>query len=212
MTPRVSKVERRQRILQAARTVFGRHGYSATRMIDVAAEAKVGKGTLYEHFSSKEELFSDLVLAVMRESLETLQRSTAWEDPERSLAETVTFMVQVALVDNLDLYSLFYDFWGVSPRTRRTAQERIREVAATFRSLVSDAVRRGQRAGVFRSGIDPDQFAHALCAAVDGLSLQLVIAGESIDLDHYAKHLRELFLGGISISGTLDGASVIKEG
>lgn len=211
MARRPTKAERRRQILETARRVFGRKGYAATRMIDIAAEAKVGKGTLYQYFSSKEELLASLVLAVMTESLETLQSTTEWEDPERALADTITYMVQVALVDHLDLYRLFYDFWGVSAETRLVTQERVREVGTSFRRMLSDAVRRGQESGVFRPEVDPDLFAHALCASVDGLSLQIVIAGEQIDLDGYARHLREVFLGGLRAAGSLGGASVLKE-
>jgi len=50
----------RERILEAARQVFGAHGASA-QIDDVAAEAGVGVGTVYRHFPTKEALFSALV-------------------------------------------------------------------------------------------------------------------------------------------------------
>ena len=114
MTKRPTKVERRRAILDAARRVFTRQGYTATRMIDVAVDAKVGKGTLYEYFSSKEDLFSTLVLVDMRDALETLGQRTLAEDPRQALRNIIAYSVEVALVENLDLYRLFYDFWGVS--------------------------------------------------------------------------------------------------
>ena len=120
MAKRPTKVERRRAILDAARRVFTRQGYTATRMIDVAVDAKVGKGTLYEYFSSKEDLFSTLVLVVMRDALETLGQRTLGEDPRQALRNIIAYTVEVALVENLDLYRLFYDFWGVSPSTRRS--------------------------------------------------------------------------------------------
>jgi AcrR family transcriptional regulator len=208
---RRSKVERRLAILRAARKVFCRAGYSATRMIDVAVEAKVGKGTLYEYFSSKEDLFSTLVLVVMRDALETLGRRTVAADPVEALRDTIAFTVEVALAENLDLYRLFYDFWGVSASTRRDTQQRLREVSGSYREFVVQTVRRGQKAGVFRPEVDPVQFGHAFSSAIDGLSLQLVIVGEQIDLAAYTSHLQDLFLGGLTAPGALDGASVLKE-
>jgi AcrR family transcriptional regulator len=50
----------RERILEAARRVFGEHGASA-QIDDVAAEAGVGVGTVYRHFPNKEALFTALV-------------------------------------------------------------------------------------------------------------------------------------------------------
>jgi TetR/AcrR family fatty acid metabolism transcriptional regulator len=211
MVRRPSKVERRRSILGAARKVFVRKGYAATRMSDIAAEASVGKGTLYAHFSSKEDLFSTLVLVIMRDSLETLGRKTPSPDPVETLRTTIAFMVKVALEESLDLYHLFFDFWGVSPSTRRPAQKQLKEVVSSFRGFIADTVRRGQDIGAFRAEVDPEQHARALCAAVDGLSLQLVILGDDVDLDHYASHLQQLFLGGLMTEGALGGASILRE-
>lgn len=51
------KGDRRQELLDAALTLFLSHGYSDTRMDDVALLAGVGKGTLYNYFENKETLF-----------------------------------------------------------------------------------------------------------------------------------------------------------
>ena len=211
MVKRPTKVERRRAILDAARRVFTRQGYTATRMIDVAVDAKVGKGTLYEYFSSKEDLFSTLVLVVMRDALETLGQRTLAEDPRQALRNIIAYSVEVALVENLDLYRLFYDFWGVSPSMRRGTQQRMREVSTSFREFVVGTVRKGQRAGVFRPEVDAEQFGHSFGAAIDGLSLQLVILGEKIDLAAYAEHLQDLFLEGLTAQDSLGGASVLRD-
>ena len=52
---------RRDQILEAAGVVFGRMGFEATRMDDVAKEAGIAKGLLYKHFTSKDALFRALV-------------------------------------------------------------------------------------------------------------------------------------------------------
>jgi TetR/AcrR family transcriptional regulator, mexJK operon transcriptional repressor len=49
-------------IREAAARLFLEKGYQATSMDDVAAAARISKQTIYTHFSSKEELFADLVL------------------------------------------------------------------------------------------------------------------------------------------------------
>ncbi|MGH3727642.1 MAG: TetR/AcrR family transcriptional regulator, partial [Micromonosporaceae bacterium] len=49
-------------ITRAARTVFGRDGYSRTTTDAIAREAAVSTRTLYKHFGSKEQLFSYVLL------------------------------------------------------------------------------------------------------------------------------------------------------
>jgi AcrR family transcriptional regulator len=72
----------RERILKAARAVFadkGRH----TQIDDVAKRAKVGVGTVYRHFPTKDALLDALVLERFEEiagyALEALEREDAWD-------------------------------------------------------------------------------------------------------------------------------------
>ncbi|MFZ3589529.1 TetR/AcrR family transcriptional regulator [Bacillus sp. DJP31] len=48
----------REKILNAAREVFGSKGFFDTKMIEIAERANVSKGTIYLYFESKEKLYS----------------------------------------------------------------------------------------------------------------------------------------------------------
>lgn len=52
-------------LINVALDLFAEHGYAATRVEDVAAQAGVSKGTVYLYFPTKEELFK----AVVRETI-----------------------------------------------------------------------------------------------------------------------------------------------
>jgi len=64
---------RRQRLLDAAVTLAAEGGYEAVQMRDVAARAEVALGTLYRHFSSKDQL----LLAVLAEQASALRTRLA---------------------------------------------------------------------------------------------------------------------------------------
>jgi AcrR family transcriptional regulator len=72
----------RQRILKAARRVFADSGLNS-QMDDVAKRAKVGVGTVYRHFPTKEALLDALVREHFEEiaafAREALEREDAWE-------------------------------------------------------------------------------------------------------------------------------------
>ena len=211
MVRRPGKLERRRRILRAAREVFSRNGYAATRMSDVATAAGVGKGTLYEHFGGKEDLFSTLVVGVARESIEALMVQRLPEDPTQALREVIAPVVDLALRENLDLYRLFFDFWGGAAPHRKQAQELLRDVEGRFAGFLVDLVRRGQREGAFRPEVDAGLFVNTFMAAVDGMSLRMVVLGEEVDLRAYAAGLQDLLVGSLTTEGPLGGASVITE-
>jgi AcrR family transcriptional regulator len=54
--------EKRRAIAQAARTVFGREGFSRASVDSIAAEAGVSKRTIYNHYADKEQLFLSVIL------------------------------------------------------------------------------------------------------------------------------------------------------
>jgi len=60
--------ERRAQLLEVARKVFGNSGFHAVSMEDVAKEAGITKPILYDHFSSKKDLY----LALLDEDLADL--------------------------------------------------------------------------------------------------------------------------------------------
>ena len=60
--------ERRAQLLDVARRVFGNSGFHGVSMEDVAKEAGITKPILYDHFSSKKELY----LALLDEDLAEL--------------------------------------------------------------------------------------------------------------------------------------------
>jgi AcrR family transcriptional regulator len=72
----------RERILKAARAVFADQGIDA-QMDDVAKRAKVGVGTVYRHFPTKEALVDALVRerfeVIAGQAREALEHEDAWE-------------------------------------------------------------------------------------------------------------------------------------
>ena len=60
-------VDRKKLIVDAAAKSFALFGYKATTMDQVAKIANVGKGTIYTFYTNKEELFKEIVSAIIRE-------------------------------------------------------------------------------------------------------------------------------------------------
>jgi AcrR family transcriptional regulator len=109
----------RERILKAARAVFSEQGMHS-QIDDVARRAKVGVGTVYRHFPTKEALVEALVRERFEEiagyAREALEREDAWEGfceliwraAERNAAdmafcEAVAFTDQSRVVEEVGL-------------------------------------------------------------------------------------------------------------
>ncbi len=83
-------------ILEAAVSRFFDAGFHGTRMKEVASEAGVGKGTIYEYFQSKEELFSAAIRYSIDRQLQALDRELDHAtDPEDQLRRFYLFETRV---------------------------------------------------------------------------------------------------------------------
>lgn len=74
--PRTNVVDRRERLLGVARDIFAERGYQATTMDDVASAAGFTKPILYQHFSSKESLYNEIVQSTSFQLLAALRQAT----------------------------------------------------------------------------------------------------------------------------------------
>lgn len=70
---RPKDLEKRARILQAAKAIFLKSGYHGTSMNQIAQEAGVTKLTVYNHFQDKANLFICAIQETCEESLSTKQ-------------------------------------------------------------------------------------------------------------------------------------------
>src|SRR3984957_4942037 len=77
--PRADAQRNRERILQVAKQEFTRVGANAS-LEDIAKKSRVGPGTLYRHFPTRE----DLLVAVYRSEMERLAAA------ERTLADSMS--------------------------------------------------------------------------------------------------------------------------
>lgn len=56
-------LSKREMILKAAAEIFSAKGFYGAKIEDIAQMAEIGKGTVYEYFRSKEQLFNELIKA-----------------------------------------------------------------------------------------------------------------------------------------------------
>ncbi len=111
-TLKLSRKERerlfkRQEIVNAARIVFAARGFSAATLDEIADRAEFGKGTLYNYFQSKEELFETVIADIFDELLEIAV--AACTVPERSLRDSYLELARQLLqhlFSNIGMYNL----------------------------------------------------------------------------------------------------------
>lgn len=85
----VEKPNKRDLILAAAREIFGEKGYHTATSEEIAKRAGVGKGTIYQYFDSKQEIFTEMHLMYIKQYNETvialIREDSTFEDNLRRL-------------------------------------------------------------------------------------------------------------------------------
>jgi AcrR family transcriptional regulator len=74
---RTLTADTRQRIVDAAARLFAVQRFHEVRMEDLAAEAEVGKGTIYRYFQDKEDLYRGLIATAAEQILQDVDRRVA---------------------------------------------------------------------------------------------------------------------------------------
>ena len=86
----------KEKIRTAAMELFMKQGYYATSISDIAKQAGISKGLLYNYYKGKEELLSEMVEARIREVVEVMEEAVALETP----IEQLKYIVNGA-IDNI---------------------------------------------------------------------------------------------------------------
>ena len=81
LTPKGART--RQGLLQAARQVFGEHGYSGASVSQISRECGLGQGTFYQYFRNKDQIFREVVDAALSDFW-SQANALALEGPEPS--------------------------------------------------------------------------------------------------------------------------------
>lgn len=89
----------RDRLIAAARKLFGRHGYEATSIEAILKASRVKRGSLYHHFTTKEALFDAVLDSVVGGIAETTAEAAraAGADPVARLRAGCDAWLRMAL-------------------------------------------------------------------------------------------------------------------
>ncbi len=94
---RMTAAERREQLIEIARTVFAEKGFDGASVEEIAARAEVSKPVVYEHFGGKEGLYAVVVDREVRKLLE-MMREALTEGSPRVLLEQAA----LALLDYIE--------------------------------------------------------------------------------------------------------------
>ena len=167
--------ERNQRktcILEGALRVFNHVGIEKTTMDEIAAESGFGKATLYYYFSSKDDVFVDIMERGWRELWEGIESKIVEEtNPKKKFIGIIRKMGNIVTKDKV-LYGFLFtapNFIQESQRqTWKTYQERL---YALLQSIIEEGIKKKEFVDLNPS---------LLMKGIGGLFHQLLISNDEV--------------------------------
>lgn len=161
--------QRPQEILAAALRVFARHGYKATRLEDVAAEAGVTKGTIYYYFKNKDALLLRLAEAGDRTEFANLEQQVAAGTGPVSAQLRTVLRKGFAEPDDENRRLLRMVFLALHADAPRLFARVVQHGLVDGWALMAKLIERGKATGEFRADADAET---AVRIFTSGLLLQ----------------------------------------
>jgi AcrR family transcriptional regulator len=184
----------RDTILRTARKLFMRQGYTATSMRQVAAEAGIGKATIYHHFPDKESLAFTLLDGQLAGMEEVVAAARAESDP-RCRFQTIAVKGIAHLLESGDIFQVMR---REVPGGRARMQTAVVSFFKNLRASMAEALRKGMEQGTFRK-VDPDEAARVFLTMLQGTFAAAYVAGERpVSPQDAAQSLLEIYFRGIN--------------
>ncbi|MCV7219586.1 TetR family transcriptional regulator KstR2 [Mycolicibacterium elephantis] len=186
---------RRDELLELAATMFAERGLRATTVRDIADSAGILSGSLYHHFSSKEEMVDE----VLRDFLDWLfARYQQIVDTEPNPLERLKglFMASFEAIEHRHAQVVIYQ----DEAKRLSAQERFAYVEQRNqeqRKMWLDLLNQGVEDGYFRPDIDVD-LVYRFIRDTTWVSVRWYQPGGPLTAEEVGRQYLAIVLGGIT--------------
>lgn len=186
---------RRERILDAAFSVFSRHGYRRAGIDEVGRQAETSKGGVYFHFPTKESLFLELLKTTADRLVGKVERSIAPVPDPIDRADVALKTVLGIFAGHRTMARLFLiDAVGAGPEF----QAELQRLHERFSGLIAEQLDTAVEEGIIEP-IDTQVVAMAWFGALNEVVMRWLMAEGPARLEDTYPTLRAILLRSVGI-------------
>jgi len=134
----------KRKIFETSMKLFAEKGYEATSIEEITATVGVAKGTLYYHFSSKEEIFNFLVeegMKLLKNSIEI--KTEKLTNSIDKLKAIILIQIKVIIKYENLITIVLSQIWGTGERNNRCRQY-VFEYVKTIEKIVKEGIEKNE--------------------------------------------------------------------
>jgi TetR/AcrR family transcriptional regulator, repressor of fatR-cypB operon len=194
------KLARQQDILRAARELFATKGFRDTTLDEIAHHAEFGKGTLYNYFANKEEIFHAIIDQSIEDSLSIARQSV---EAEGGLREKLSLLARKTIRYIWENGELLHAIYHELHRAGRAEATRFRDIikrASGMWGSLAELLQKEMDEGRIRA-CDPAQYVILFDGMVRGYCFKkfaLEESGSDEEFAQAAELIVSVFLDGIT--------------
>ena len=191
----------RAALVAAARTIFERDGFQNARITDISKLAGMAHGSFYTYFSSKEEIFQEVIKDLLVELMGA-------GSPRAENGDGVMARIERANRLYLEAYqrhARLLRTWDEVATFNDDLAALLRLGQLQFVSRAERTLQRLQREGRLDPEIDPHYAATALTSMVGGFARTWFITGEEFELETAVIQLTRLWANAIGLDESKSG-------
>jgi AcrR family transcriptional regulator len=200
LTRAEQKALRPIQILDAAFEEFVAHGFSATRLEDIADRTGVTKGTIYVYFPTKEDLFSAMIRHISVPLEDLLREAVALHGSHAERLRSFLLLAYDGIAQDRRSRELLRFVISEGSRFRQLINDHFADVVEPLLKRTQLILDEGMMAGEFRKS--PAANADIIVAPILSLMMDQLIHGDRriVDLSTYVEGHLDLVLSGISVA------------
>jgi AcrR family transcriptional regulator len=196
MSPKiVDKDEKRRQIAFAAIKLFSENGFERSRIDDVAKEAGVGKGTIYEYFKDKDALIKGAFEVLMSDVFDDMMEIDFTKPSLESLRDLSLSTVR-AMNELGNTYIFFVEYLLYSARAGE--YHFLDEMLKGYRGYIATILKEGVKRGEVRPEIDVKKTAAAFAAWFDGAVFHWMISPDTVSFEEMTDSFLEMSIRGLA--------------
>ena len=195
-------MDRKDQILEAAKSLFNRLGYSKTSVDDIAQAVGMQKSSLYYYYKNKEEMFCCAYVSDWGEIMEEFvkiaeQESSPKEKILKYIDQSLNHYKKVVLKHNISMRVIL--------ETRNFFMEVFNEINQKSCSFYESKIEEGIASGIFRE-VDTRKVARAILNTKISIQYDnfMQFINQEPDKDNFKKINKEVFF---TVNLMLDGIS-----
>jgi AcrR family transcriptional regulator len=134
----------KRKIFEIAMKLFSEKGYEATSIEEITATVGVAKGTLYYHFSSKEEIFNFLVEEGMKLLKNSIEIKTSKCDNTKDKLKAIILIQIKAIIKYESVLSIIFSQIYGNENRNQLCQDKAEEYVNVIKNIIDEGIEKGE--------------------------------------------------------------------